>query len=350
LAETTLTEALETNNIKLVDLASVPKYPLPSGSRKKILLGGVASLVLGVGLAFFMESLDKRFKSVDEAERYLGVPFLGVVPSHKAGRNKPIALYNPGATASEAYRTLRTWIRLSSQNSVKALLITSANLGEGKSHTAANLGISFAQLGQTVLLVDADLRRPMLHHIFNVTNSKGLIDILAGGVEWQSVLQDTAMENLKVLSTGGRPHNPAELLSTMRMQNLLGSLKGTFDILIVDAPITLSIPDVAILVPEMDAVLLVHCPVKGGREAVLETKKILDRAGANLLGIIFNNVRPKMQKCYYHSQKPYRDPYNTLMPTRQRQENVTFVDMRPTENREKWTAASPPSHNPSNLA
>ena len=198
LAETTLTEALETNNIKVVQLASVPKNPLPSGAKKKLLLSLMGSLVLGTGLALLIENLDKRFKSFEDAERYLGVPFLGVVPRHKTRRNKPVALYNPDARASEAYRTLRAWIRLSSQQPIKTLLITSANLGEGKSHTAANLAISFAQLGQMVLLVDADLRRPTLHRTFNVTNRSGLTDILTREAEWKSVFQDTALENLKI--------------------------------------------------------------------------------------------------------------------------------------------------------
>ena len=346
LAETTLTEALETNNIKLVQPASFSNSPLTPQNGKKILLSAVITLALGAGLAFVRHSRDKRFRSIDEAERSLGVPFLGMIPSHREGRNGLIALYDPGVSASEAYRTLRTWIRLSSQSPVKTLLITSANLGEGKSHTAANLAISFAQLGQRVLLVDADLRRPMLHHVFNITNRRGLVNILAAGAELKSVLQNTIMENLKVLPTGGRPHNPAELLSTERMPSLLGSLKESFDILIVDAPVALSIPDVAILVPAMDAVLLVHCPLNGDRETVLEAKKTLDRAGANLLGIVFNNVKPKLQK-YFYPQRHRQYSDDPIIPMR-RQEGVTFVDMRPTENQERRMVIPPPSDDPCN--
>jgi capsular exopolysaccharide synthesis family protein len=141
----------------------------------------------------------------------------------------------------------------------------------------------------------------MLHHIFKVETYSGLADILTGKAEWKSVLQDTVMENLKVLPAGGKPYNPAELLSTKQMQNLLGSLKEAFDIVIVDAPVALFIPDVAILASTMDAVLLIHCPVQGDRETVLQAKKTLDRAGAKLLGIIFNNIQPKIQKYYYRS-------------------------------------------------
>ena len=224
------------------------------------------------------------------------------------------------------------------------MLITSAHSGEGKSHTAANLAVSFAQLGQTVLLIDADLRRPTLHLRFSMINHSGLIDIIERGTEWRSVLQDTDMENLKVLPTGGLPYNPAELLSTKRMQSLLESLKGVFDIIIVDAPIALSIPDVAILVRDIDAVLLVHYPVKSEREAAMETKRTLDRAGANLLGIVFNNVKSNMCPYYYHHQLYPQYPDELLVSKQQRQRSTTFVDMRPSENQEKWTAISQHSH------
>ena len=343
LAETTLTEALENNNIKIIQQASVPKLPLPSKNGIKILLSIVVSFAVGVGSALLLENIDKSFKSVDEAERYLGVPFLGIIPNHKGRSNRPVTLLNPESGISEAYRTLRTWILLSSPKPVNTLLITSAHPGEGKSHTAANLAVSFAQLGQTVLLVDADLRRPTSHRPFNLINHSGLVDILECRTEWKSVLQDTAMENLKVLPTGGRPYNPAELLSTKRMHSLLGSLKEAFDIIIVDAPITLSIPDVAILVRDIDAVLLVHSPVKSNRDAAMEAKKTLDRAGATLLGVVFNNIKLKMHRYYYHPQTHPQYPHDPLIAKQQTKKGATFVDMRPAENQEKWIAISPPS-------
>jgi capsular exopolysaccharide synthesis family protein len=336
LAETTLTEALETNNIRTVRMASVSVEAKPYLKEQIAVISLLTSLGLGVGLGLIMENFDKRFRSVDEAEQYLGIAFLGIVPGYKVRGNKLVALYNPDASASEAYRTVRTWIRLSSQGGIKTLLITSALAGEGKSQTAGNLAVSFAQLGQKVLLIDADLRRPQLHRTFNLINSEGLIDILVHGAEWPSVLHDTAMENLKVLTTGGRPHNPTELLSMVRMQNLLANAKDTFDLVIVDAPVMLTIPDVAILIPEMDGVLLVHDPSKGAREVVLEAKKLLDRAGANLLGMIFNNVSVKRQMHYQHTSEYYQNTYNQLGQSRRRKKSdMSFVDMRPTEGQEQ---------------
>jgi capsular exopolysaccharide synthesis family protein len=240
---------------------------------------------------------------------------------------------------------LRTWMPISSLGDTKALMITSALPGEGKSTTAANLAISFAQLGHLVVLIDTDLRRPKLHHTFNMTQNSGLVDVLAHGTNWQTVLQDTEMENLKVILTGGRPHNPAELLSTRRLHDLLADLKQTFDIVIVDAPVTLTIPDVAILAPEMDGVLLVHDPSKGDKDVVLETKRVLDRAGAHLLGMIFNNVKPKQQRHYYGPYGYYSYTYGQPS-TKSRKADTPIVDMRPIENQQKWQAALQPGREP----
>ena len=226
-------------------------------------------------------------------------------------------------------------------------MLTSAVPGEGKSTIAANLAVSFAQLGRMVLLIDVDLRRSTGHHHFAGANGSGLTNILMQGAEWREVLQATALENLKVLHTGDKPYNPAELLSTQGMKRLLESLKGAFDVIIVDAPVALSIPDVAILAPEMAGVLLVHYPAKGDKAAVLEAKRVLERAGANLLGFVFNNVSPREQKYYYHSQKYHYVPYySPVKPPSQDRVNGSFVDLRPVEARERLLMESPPAHKP----
>src|SRR5262249_40255920 len=159
--------------------------------------------------------------------------------------------------------------------------------------------------------------------------SQGLADVLAHGTAWNALLQDTPLENLKMLSTGGEPHNPAELLSTERMQNVLMSARAAFDIVIVDAPIALAIADVPILAPAMDGVLLVHSPTKGNKEAVLEAKKMLQGAGANLVGMISNNLSVNEQKYYYRSyQYQQQYAYKLPAPQRQSQTDLTIVDMR----------------------
>ncbi len=342
LAETTLTEALVTNNVKVMEPAIVPTQPIPSNKKKMLLFGLLLSVGVGIGLAFGAEYLDKRFKSPDEVEGYLGIPFLGSIPHYKLKKSREgyplITLQDPTSNAAEAYRALRTWIQLfSAQRPVKTLLITSVTPGEGKSTTAANLAITFAQLGQKVLLVDADLRYPSLHHLFDLEDEEtGLTTILLNHTDWRETLQDTSMENLKVLLTGIKPPNPTELLSTRKMQTLIQNWKEVFDLIIFDSPVILSIPDVAILTPMMDGVLLVHYPAKGNKNIILEGKRLLERAGADILGIIFNNISPKEEKYYYSYRSYGYYPYGSSRSIRPLEGTTGFIDMRPVQDQEEW--------------
>jgi capsular exopolysaccharide synthesis family protein len=340
LAETTLTEALTTNNVRVVERALESK--LVPRNLKKILFIIFVGLGLGVGLAFMAEYLDRKFKSTDEVERYLGIPFLGFIPHHelKDHTGRPITLQAPRSNASEAYRTLRTWLDLSSQTRVKSLLITSATAGEGKSTTAVNLAISFAQLGRTVLLVDTDLRRPALHRLLRSSNTVGLTDILVNGTDWRQVIQDTDLENLKFLPSGAKPPNPAELLSTKRMKIFMGSMHDGFDLVIYDSPVVLSIPEVPILASDMDGVLLIHYPAKGDKEMTLEAKRIVERTGVTILGIVLNNVKKK-EVTYFYSYR-YQAYYSYHAPgeRQEKTKDVKFTEMIPTQDKGKWVPES----------
>ena len=301
LTETSITTALENNNVSLVETA-LAGNPVPSGAITYLLLGLVLSLGCGGGLALLVEGLDKRFKNVGEVEQDLALPFLGFIPRHALPKHRSptlITLQKPWSAAAEAYHTVRTWIQLA-QPPVRSLLVTSAVAREGKSTTAANLAVSFAQLGRHVLLVDADLRHPSLHRIFGNVQSQGLTDVLVHGIEWHSVVHEAPMDNLKILFAGACPLNPTELLSMTRLKHLIEHWRARFDLVIVDSPVVLSIPDVMILAPMVDSVLLVHSQRRGTRAMAMETKRLLERAGAKLLGVIFNNVRPK-EKHYYSS-------------------------------------------------
>jgi capsular exopolysaccharide synthesis family protein len=271
-------------------------------------LGIVAGLGLGASIAFVSDYLDQRFKSAGDIERDLGIPLLGVIPHYKLRKHSKVLLVivlEPWSAASEAYRSIRTWIQLSAPKALQTLLITSAVPHEGKSTTSANLAAAYAQLGRRVLLMDADLRRPTIHRMFNLGNRIGLTDILTGKAQWEQTIQSTQIENLKVLLAGPILPNPAELLSTGRVRELLHMLKGTFDTIICDSSVQLSIPDVAIIAPDMDGILLVHCPSRVNKEEVLETKKLLGRAGANIVGIVLNNVAKKDQQHYYSYYQDY---------------------------------------------
>lgn len=339
LAETTLTAALATNNVKIVEKA-LEGVPVAPGRITSIFFGLIVGLGFGGVLAFLAEYFDKRFQTVEDAEQYMGLPFLGFIPHYKLAKHRApqlITLQEPWTMASEAYRTLRTWIQLL-QRPVRTVLITSAVAGEGKSTTAANLAVSFAQLGRRVLLVDTDLRRPTLHSLFNIEdNREGLTEVLVLGSDWKVAMRDSPMENLKILLVGRRPVNPTELLSTMRMQQLIETWRECFDVIIFDSPVILTIPDTAILAPKMDGVILVHNQYRSNREIAFGAKKLLERVGANILGMVFNNIDAKEGRYYSGSS------YSLNRYEEKNAENKfcgNFIDMRPSETDKEWKISS----------
>ncbi len=307
LREIKLTQASTINNVKIVKRATVPLGPVPAKFGMKLFSSIFLAGCLGIGCAFIREYVDNRFKEADEVGPFLQIPFLGVVPHYTQGKGRayePVSLREPSAIASEAYRILRTRIQAAAPR-LQTLLVTSALPSEGKSTTTANLGIAFARLGLRVLLVDVDLRRPSLHRHFWISNSEGLATVLVDGGEWQQFLQDTPMTNLKILPTGFNTHHPSDLLSLESTKKLLEQFKHTFDLVIFDGPIVLSIPDVEIIAPGMDGVIVVHCPERCDKSSVLNAKTLLERVAANILGIVFNNIRRQDQKYYYQQRNYY---------------------------------------------
>jgi capsular exopolysaccharide synthesis family protein len=307
LREIKLTQASVTNNVKVVKRATVPLQPVRSKAAMKMMLGIVLSGCLGVGLAFIREYFDNRFKEAGEVEPYLQILFLGIVPHYTHPKHsvyEPVLLHDPASLAAETYRILRT--RLQAVTPMpKTLIVTSAVPSEGKSTTTANLGIAFAQLGWNVLLVDADLRRPSLHRHFGRPNSEGLANVLADGVTWQAAIQETSLNTLKLLPAGFSTRNPADLLSLKAMQSLLETLRDTFDLVIFDAPLVFSIPDVEILAPKIDGALLVHAPDRCEKSSVVSAKNLLERGGVKVLGIVFNNIKRKEEQHYYQYHRYY---------------------------------------------
>lgn len=215
---------------------------------------------------------------------------------------KPIAYHEPKSYATEAYRTLRTNIQYAAvDRPVQSLLITSAGPGEGKSLTAANLAVVMAQSGKNTLLVDCDLRKPMLHRLYDQRNERGLTSLLVHGGNPASVTNNTMVPQLNLITSGQIPPNPSELLGSQAMQPLLQELKNRYDSVILDGPPLITVTDAALLAPLVDGVLLVIEAGQTRIDMAQEAKSILQNAGARVIGCVLNGVRRKASDYRYYN-------------------------------------------------
>ncbi|OCT11020.1 capsular biosynthesis protein [Paenibacillus pectinilyticus] len=224
----------------------------------------------------------------------------------KAVSHQLITDIRPKSQVSEAYRTLRTNIQFSSiDHMMKTVLITSAQPAEGKSTTAANLSVAYAQEGKKVLLIDADLRKPTIHHYFAKSNRYGLTSTLANQTEIEEVIFKTTVENLFIITSGPIPPNPSELLMSQKMTALLADMATQFDMIIIDSPPTLAVADAQILATKCDGVVMVISEGKVKRDVARKAIENLERVQAKILGVVLNNKRHKKSDVsynYYYGQ------------------------------------------------
>jgi len=222
--------------------------------------------------------------------------------SQSDNRRHLITLSNPRSPISEAYRTLRTNIDFSSiDETMQVLVVTSAGPGEGKSTTISNLAITFAQSERRVVLIDADMRKPTMHHTFRASNRVGLSSLLTRKNQLEEAVQETDVPNLFIITAGPIPPNPAEMLSSKRMTELLELLKSQFDVVLIDTPPLLAVTDAQLVASKSDGVILVMEYGSVKREAALKAKANLDTVGAKILGVVMNNVkRSKADQAYYY--------------------------------------------------
>ena len=289
-----------TNLLSVIEPAVTPGSPISPKPVLNTLLAAVIGLLIALAIVAVLEYLDDRIKTKEEIQELVGVSTLGLIVKMKGERGRKeiyrlVTLLYPRSAAAEAYRTLRTNIEFASVDApITTLLVTSSVPGEGKTVTAANLAVAFAQAGRRVLLVDADLRKPGVHLVFDLSNAHGLTSMLrSDGVGVDSIAQATEQANLRILTTGPLPPNPAELLGSQRMRMVLERLKAAGDLLIFDSPPLQSVTDAAILSSFLDATLLVVDTKVSRRGAVRLGMEALSKAGANVLGAVLNRLKDR---------------------------------------------------------
>ncbi|HYX29543.1 MAG TPA: polysaccharide biosynthesis tyrosine autokinase, partial [Pyrinomonadaceae bacterium] len=304
-------------SVSVENYSRLPHSPVAPYRLRTIIIALVLSLIVGVGLAFLLDFLDDTIKSVDDVDRYINLPALALIPAvrNEKARLRDGTSSEPAETTAlamikdvrspiaESYRHLRTSLLLSSAGTApRTILVTSSQASEGKTTTAINTAFMLAQTGAQVLLIDCDLRRPRLHVHFNISNARGLTNCLSGEAsEIDSVVQNCEqLPNLKLLTSGPMPPNPAELLGSEEMRKLLNSLTEKFTHIIVDSPPAISFTDASILATFVDGVILVVHGGRSSRAVVRRAKQQLLDIGAHIFGVVLNNVRIEKTHDYYY--------------------------------------------------
>ncbi|OWY62546.1 hypothetical protein B7486_57840 [cyanobacterium TDX16] len=291
----------------------MPASPVSPDHRKDLLVGLAAALVLAAAVAFVREQLDDSLRTKEELERQTGMPVLGLVPSVAGWRDgdEPHleTRAHPRSSTSEAYRTLLTSIDfLGVDREIRLLQLTSASPGEGKTTTAANLAVAFADAGRRTLLVCCDLRRPRLHRFFGIPADPGFASVLLGSIDLADAtvaVRDTP--GLEVLAAGPMPANPAELLRGARARDLLRRLRDDYDLVIIDSPPVLPVADALVLAREVDATVVVASADHTTRRRLKRAVEQLRQVAAPLVGCVFNNVTHAEDYGYDVSYYGYAD-------------------------------------------
>jgi capsular exopolysaccharide synthesis family protein len=291
-------------NIRIIERAENPRAPFSPNRTRNYQLALLLGLGLGLGLTLLLEHLDNTVKTPDDVKNELGLPFLGMIPEKEVGpgvrRLQRLMSESPQSAVAEAYRLLRTnLIFTSADNSGRVLVVSSANPGEGKTTTVANVAASLAQNGAKVLAVDADLRRPTLHQHFAIHKSPGLSDLIVGKVQASEAIQVTRYKGLHVLPCGYVPPNPAELLGSRQMKEVLAALRAHFDWVLVDSAPILAMADTPVLSAWADGLALVVAAESTTRPGVLRAADQISSVGGKVLGVILNRVNIERNSYYY---------------------------------------------------
>ena len=344
--ELQIKSAEQIEEVTIVAPAIVPSAPINSpNTEMNLMVASLMGVFLGIVIAFARESFDTSIGTIEGIEEFLKVPVLGVIPQFdskemlEAARaalpadasastvenfSKLICLIDPKSILSESLRSLRTNIQFASMDrKVKSILFTSAGLGEGKSTCVSNLAITLAQEGQRVLLVDADLRRPIVHQRLGLERTPGLADALVGSTSWRShvrsatdlmlgpmgvdrVMSTPGLDNLHILTSGSEVGNPNEFLNMSKIKTLVNEMSEEYDLVLFDTPPILPVTDAVAFSSRADGTILVYQVGRIGRNALRRAKFLLDHAQANVMGIVLTNVKSEVTPDYGVYRYEYR--------------------------------------------
>jgi capsular exopolysaccharide synthesis family protein len=316
------------STIRQVDRALLPGSPSAPNLRRSLAMGGVAGMLFGLAIAFLLEILDRTVKTPEELEKRTQLPTLAVIPDMASGgrsygygrfmggrvaygydekANKKsrgevdielVPIKAPRLAVSEAYRSLRTALLLSSASEVRVIGVTSCSAGEGKTSTATNLAVVMAQLGKRVLLIDADMRKPRCHRVLGVSNRIGLVNFLVGRSELSECFLETKIKNLSLCPSGPTPPNPSELISSERMRYLVQQARGKFDVVIIDSPPAFAVTDPTLVGTLADGMVLCVRAGRTPRDAVRTCRDRLQQSGVRILGTVLNAFRAQRGSQY----------------------------------------------------
>ncbi len=344
LKEASVSAGLTASNIRVVDRAEVPPFPIRPRKTLNLLLSLVVGLMFGIGLAFFQEYLDNSIKAPEDVSRYLNLPTLGMIPrlgslsgkrgysygrygyghayghlpeGNSAGTDEEkresvdlIVHESPSSLMAEAYRSLRTSLLLSSSgHAPRVIVVTSAAPSEGKTTTAVNLAISLTQTGSKVLLIDADMRKPRIQNVFSLSTSIGLSAFLAGASSLKDTIYETAIPGLMVIPCGVTPPNPGELILSTGFRRMLDVLREYFDYIVMDSPPVGNVSDARILGVTADSIILVVKAFSTSRHYAREAVTHLTNAHARIGGVVLNDVDVR-RRSYYSGHSYYRTYYS----------------------------------------
>lgn len=304
-------EMTDTKNIKVMDKAQVPHTQTNSISKSNIFIAGVLGFLISISVVFLSEYLDNTIKTPKDIKKYLNLPVMGIIQEV----DKNLIVYdNPNSFGAENYRTLMTNLRTIQNNKeIRSILITSSKPNEGKSLVAVNLAIAMAKTGQTVLLIDGDLRKPDIHTFLELSNDLGLYNILSENLNYKDVLKKSRLEeNLHILTSGKITSNPAELLANKRMSGFLEEVSNIYDFVIINSPSLGALSDATILSTIVDGIMLVCAAGETNVEEVKKGKELLKEVAPNILGVVLNKVdleKDNYYKYYYNSYRHYNGAY-----------------------------------------